>query len=217
MRHDLRFILVCSVLFLIGGALRLATGGLNLPWVSDGDRLSLATGGSETEQVPPEAAATVLDFYRAVDKGRYAEAFALALENRWSQSADGAYQVDGLTTEDQFVAALTGELGATGMELNIVSLEAADVALLPAAEQMPERHPELQTLKHLPAGMRAERVYRVYIKGTLLGRCSRWDWDKHVLVARLKGDGWRVLLPGVKAPHQPHNEEWFLDRSPQAH
>ena len=32
MRHDLRFILVCSALFLIGGALRLATGGLNLPW-----------------------------------------------------------------------------------------------------------------------------------------------------------------------------------------
>jgi hypothetical protein len=216
MRRDLRFILVCSVLFLIGGALRLVTGGLNLPWSSAGASLSLAASaaGTGAEQVPPEVAATVLDFYRAVDKGRYAEAFALALEDRWSESADGAYQVDGLVSEDQFVTALTDELGANGMELNIISIQAVDQVALSPAEQMPERHPELGTLKFLPAPTRVERVYRVYVKGTLLGRCSRWDWDKHVLVAQFKGQGWRVLLPGVKGPHQPHNEEWFLDRNP---
>ena len=216
MRHDLRFILVCSALFLIGGALRLATGGLNLPWISAGASLSSTAlaAGTEAEQVPPEVAATVLDFYRAVDKGRYAEAFALALENRWSESADGGYQVDGLASEDQFVTALTDELGANGMELNIISIEAVDQVVLPPAEQMPEKHPELGTLQFLPAGTRIEHIYRAYVKGTLLGRCSRWDWDKHVLVVQLKGQGWRVLLPGVKGPHQPHNEEWFLDRNP---
>ena len=216
MRHDLRFILVCSAFFLIGSALRLATGGLNLPWISAGaSRSSTAVAaGTEAEQVPPEVATTVLDFYRAVDKGRYAEAFALALENRWSESADGGYQVDGLASEDQFVTALTDELGANGMELNLISIEAVDQVFLPPAEQMPEKHPELRTLKFLPAGTRAGRVYQVYVKGTLLGRCSRWDWDKHVLVAQLRGDGLRILLPGVKGPRQPHNEEWFLDRNP---
>ena len=38
------------------------------------------------------------------------------------------------------------------MELNIISIEAVDQVLLPPAEQMPEKHPELGTLKFLPAG-----------------------------------------------------------------
>ena len=216
MRHDGRFILVCIALFLVGGGLRLATGGLSLPWAAVAAGFPGAASTGRSEQVPSEAGTIVLDFYRAVDKGRYADAYALALENRWSQAAGDASEAVGLTAEDQFVNSLTDELGANGMSLNIISIDMFDMAPLPSVEQKPEVYPELRTLRFLPAGTRVASVYRVHVGGTLLGRCSRWDWSKQVLVAQLKGKGWRVLLPGVKGRYQPHYEEWFLDRAPQA-
>lgn len=215
MRQNASFILVCVVLFVIGAGLRLASGGLRIPSFSGQLGLSLPASLAESELVPVQVGNTVLDFYNAVDKGRYAEAYALTLETHWSQTADGVSQVDGLTTEDQFVSSLTDELGANGMSLNIIAIQTLDQIPLPLVERNPEVYPELLALESLPAGARVEQVYRVLVGGTLLGRCSRWDWSKHVLIAKVKGDGLRVLLPGVKGPYQPHHEEWFLDRTMQ--
>ena len=163
--------------------------------------------------MPVEGSNAVLDFYNAVDKGRYADAYGLTLENHWSQAGSDVSEVDGLTTEDQFVSSLTDELGANGMSLNIIAIQTLDQTPLPRAERNPEVYPELLALESLPAGARVEQVYRVHVGGTLLGRCSRWDWSKQILIAKVKGDRWRVLLPGVKGPYQPHYEEWFLDRT----
>jgi hypothetical protein len=212
MRGNLRFILACMVLFLAGGLLRWTTGNMVLPWGT-----AAAAGlpnAADAARVPPEVAATALQFYHAIDKGRYADAYALALENQWDQNSNGTPQVTGLTSETQFVSALSNELGDNGESLNIISLDALETAVLSPAEQSVERYPELAVLQNLPSGTQVERVYEVRLGGTLLGRCSRWDFAKHVRVAQLKGQtGFRLLLPGVKAPHQPHNEEWFLDRS----
>jgi len=175
--------------------------------------LSLPFSSVESESMPVEGSNAVLDFYNAVDKGRYADAYDLTLENHWSQAGGDVSEVDGLTTEDQFVSSLTDELGANGMSLNIIAIQTLDQTPLPRAERNPEVYPELSVLESLPAGARVEQVYRVHVGGTLLGRCSRWDWSKHILIAKVKGDGWRVLLPGVKGPYQPHYEEWFLDRT----
>ena len=213
MRHDTRFVLVCAILFLIGGGLRLTAGGSIPPSTATALELPSATPARGPEPVPPEVSATVLDFYNAVDKGRYAEAYALALENHWSQAADGAAQVDGLATEDKFVSLLTDELGANGMSLNIIAIEPLDQALFTPAETDAEKYPELRILDFLPSGAGVTHLYQVHMGGTLLGRCSRWDWSKHVLVAQLDDAGWRVLLPGMKGPYKPHYEEWFLDRT----
>jgi hypothetical protein len=212
MRGNFRFILACLVLFLAGGLLRWATGNMVLPWgTAAAAGLPAASGAA---LVPPEVAETALQFYHAVDKGRYVDAYALALENQWAQNSGGTAQVTGLTSEAQFVNALTNELGDNGESLNIISLDALETDVLPPAEQSVERYPELAALQNLPAGAQVERVYEVRLGGTLLGRCSRWDFAKHVRVAELNGQaGFRLLLPGVKAPNQPHNEEWFLDRS----
>lgn len=211
MRDNTRFVLISVVLFLVGGWLRVASGGLSLPSFNFGAGLSLPFASSQA--VPAEVGATVLDFYAAVDKGRYADAYAVALENHWSPGADGAPEAIGLATEEEFVDSLAKELGANGMGLNIIAIQALEEVRLSAEERIPELYPELLTLESLPAGQRIKHVYRVHVAGTLLGRCSRWDWSKHLLVAELQGDGWRVLLPGVQAPYQPHYEEWFLDRS----
>ncbi len=211
MRDNARFVLISAVLFLIGGWLRVASGGLSLPSFNLGTGLTLPFVSSR--QVPAEVGATVLDFYAAVDKGRYADAYAVALENHWSPGADGAPQVIGLATEEEFVDSLAKELGANGMGLNIIAIQALEEVRLSAEEKVPELYPELLTLESLPAGQRVKHVYRVHLAGTLLGRCSRWDWSKHILVAEVQGYGWRVLLPGVQVPYQPHYEEWFLDRA----
>jgi hypothetical protein len=211
MRGNTRFVLISAVLFLVGGWLRVASGGLSLPSFNFGTGLTPPFVSSRP--APVEVGATVLDFYAAVDKGRYADAYAMALENRWSPGADGAPEVAGLATEAEFVDSLARELGANGMGLNIIAIQALEEVRLSAEEKAPEFYPELLTLESLPAGQRVKHVYRVHVAGTLLGRCSRWDWSKHILVAEVQGGGWRVLLPGVQAPYQPHYEEWFLDRS----
>ncbi len=216
MQKNTRFVLVCIVLFAIGAGLRLTAPDPISPAPVAAMDLQPAAAPATAEPVPLDVSATVLNFYHAVDKGDYASAYALALENHWSPAEDGTLRVDALATQDEFVSMLADELGANGMSLNIIAIEAQDEAFfIPTAQDM-EDLAELQTLEFLPTGAPVTELYRVRLAGTLLGRCSRWDWSKHVLVAEVEGEGWRVLLPGMKGPFKPHHEEWFLDRTPQA-
>jgi hypothetical protein len=205
-KSNLRFVVVCAILFLAGSALRVAAGVVTLPWSQASP--AAAPGARVNRALPAEAVELVLSFYEAVDKGRYAEAYGASLENHW-QTAD-TVQVDRLTQEDEFVAALSDELGANGMSLNIVALQALTHTVVLRQELDPARYPELSTLDLLPAGNQVRQLGQVELAGTLLGRCSRWDWTRDVLVAELPGQGWRVLLPGVRKAHGLHNVDWFL-------
>ncbi len=207
MKRNFRFWVISVVLFLVGGGLRFSAGAASLPWLPSRDQ-----GKSQdtviTRELPPEAVQQVLDFYRAVDKGRYVEAFQISLENHWQVGETPT--VDRLTHEDEFVAALDKELGAKGMGLNIVAIQPVTQTVVLRSEIDSAVYPELAVLDVLPAGAKAAELGRVQLTGTLLGRCSRWNWERDVLVVNLPGQGWRVLLPGVRKAFRPHNADWFL-------
>ena len=77
---DLRFILICLLLFMVGGLLRIQSGWIALPQPVEASSIF-------SPELSPEMSAelqqTVLDFYNLVDKGRYDEAHQLSLENKW--------------------------------------------------------------------------------------------------------------------------------------
>ena len=209
---DLRFILICLLLFMVGGLFRIQSGWIVLP-----QRVEASSVLSQ--ELSPEALVelqqTVLDFYNLVDKGRYEQAHQLSFENKWLKSAEGTYVPTGLISKDEFVDVLSNEIGGNGMGLNIISLEVLGQSPLAPELWTSVNHPELQTLNSLPEEVQVQGVYEVEVGGVLLGRCSRWDWHDKVLVAKLSGEyGWRLLLPGSPEPTSPHHEEWFLDRDP---
>lgn len=211
--RDVRFGLICLVLFGLGGLLRIQSGWLALPQPAEASSLALNQELDETALV--ELNRTVLDFYHLVDKGNYAAAYQLGFENKWLKSAEKSYAPNGLTSQDEFIDILSNEIGSNGMGLNIISIEILGQTPLPPTDWSAPNRPELQTLKALAPESQVEAVFEVEVGGVLLGRCSRWDWRDSVLVAKLSGEqGWRLLLPGSPEPSSPHHEEWFLDRDP---
>lgn len=209
---DLRFILICLLLFVVGGLLRIQSGWIVWPQ-------QVEASPKSNQELSPEALVelqrAVLDFYNLVDKGRYTEAYQLSFENRWVKSENGTYSTTGLITQDEFVDVLSNEIGGNGMGLNIINIEVVGQSPLAADQWMSAARPELQILKSLPDDVQVQGIYEVEVGGVLLGRCSRWDWHDKVLVAKLSGaNGWRLLLPGSLESTSPHHEEWFLDRDP---
>ncbi len=212
-KQDLRFSLICLVLFCLGGLLRIQSGWL--AWPQQVSASSLALDQELNEAALAELHQTVLDFYHLVDKGSYAAAYQLSYENKWLKSAEKSYTPNGLTSQDEFIDVLSNEIGSNGMGLNIISIQVQGQRPLPPEEWSVPNRPELQTLKALPSESQVQAVFEVEVGGVLLGRCSRWDWRNKVLVAKLSGEqGWRLLLPGSLEPSSPHHEEWFLDRDP---
>lgn len=207
MRRDTRFWAICLAVFVLGAGLRVGAGATGLPWSPARARGQPEVTAANRE-LPAEAAQQVLEFYRAVDKGRYADAYALALENHWQKGE--TLQVDRLVQEDEFVSALENELGANGMALNIIAIQAVTQTLVSRQELDAARYPELKALDVLPGRTEAVQLGRVQLAGTLLGRCSRWDWTRDILVAELPDLGWRLLLPGVRKAHGLHSPDWFL-------
>lgn len=209
---DLRFVLICLLLFMFGGLLRIQAGWITLPQQVEA---SSTFSRELTPEMSAELEQTVLKFYTMVDKGRYDEAYQFIFENKWQKLEDGAYAPNGLIGQDEFREVLSNEIGGNGMGLNIISIEVRGQSPLPPDRWTAREYPELQTLKSLPDDIQVQGVYEVEVGGVLLGRCSRWDWQDKVLVARLSGEkGWRLLLPGSPEPSSPHHEEWFLDRDP---
>ena len=209
---DLRFVLICLLLFMVGGLLRIQSGWIALPH-------PVEASSTFSPELSPEMSAelqqTVLDFYSLVDKGRYDEAYQLSLENKWLKLEEGIYTTNGLIGQDEFEEVLSNEIGGNGMGLNIISIEVTGQSPLAPDRWASGEYPELRTLDSLPDGIQVQGIYELEVGGVLLGRCSRWDWQDKVLVARLSGEnGWRLLLPGSPEPTSPHHEEWFLDRDP---
>lgn len=211
--RDLRFVLICLVLFALGGLLRIQTGWIVLAWPVEAS--NLPSSQELSEEALLELKQVVLDFYQLVDKGNYAEAYQLSFENKWLKMESGVYKPNELTSQEEFIDTLSNEIGGNGMGLNIISIEVVGQAPLPPSQWLSPDRPELYTLEMLPAETRVQGIYEVEVGGALLGRCSRWDWYDKVLVARLQGENrWRLLLPGSPEPTSPHHEEWFLDRNP---
>lgn len=209
---DLRFIVICLMLFLVGGLLRLQAGWSPRLW-------SAAAGSVSVEELSDEQLAelneTVLKFYKSIDTGNYEEAYQLAFENKWQKSEGEEYALVGLTSEEEFVSRLTAEIGNNGMRLNIIGIEVLGQSPLPPEHWTPEERPELYALQHLPSEAWVGSVYEVEVGGVLLERCSRWNWFDKVLVAHTQDNGeWKLLLPGGLDPNRPHHIEWFRDGYP---
>lgn len=208
--HDLRFGLVCLVLIVVGGWIRLSAG-----WQPFGLGAEVHAGAGEAS--PADLSASVLRFYELIDDGHYAAAYQLVLENRWQVSSTGDYSVEGLMSEAEFVATLNREMGSQGLGQNIIKIAVTAVSPYTLTAGIPPDRPELWTLSFLPGSVQVEEVRQVRVAGALLGRCSQWDWDERLLAARVR-DGttsqWRLLLPGLLDDRFPHYQEWFMDRNP---
>lgn len=210
--NDLRFWLVCLTLLALGGLLRIQSGWIVLPQAAAAKNLDVSAELSAGAQAQLQQ--TVLNFYQAIDKGRYAEAAQLSFETEWQKLADKkSYTPIGLTSPEKFSQALSDEIGSNGMGLNIISIEVRGQTPLPVEQWAAPNRPELLTLLAIPPEPAISGIYEVEVGGVLLGRCSRWDWDDKVLVAHV-GDQWKLLLPGSPDAISPHHEEWFLDRNP---
>lgn len=209
MRRDARFWGICALIFLLGSGLRFAAGSAVWPWLPERGQ-SHTVASVLNRDLPAEATQLALNFYQAVDKGRYADAYATALENHWQ--AGDAPLVDRLTEAEEFVTALQDELGENGMGLNIIAIQAVTHTVVLREELDPVRYPELEALAFLPAGLKLKQIGRIELAGVLLGRCSRWDWSRDALVAQFSDEKWRLLLPGVHEAHGLHSADWFLPR-----
>ncbi|MFN8455189.1 MAG: hypothetical protein U0401_11070 [Anaerolineae bacterium] len=207
---NLRFMLICLTLFAVGALLRIQSGWMVLPQAAAAQNLAISAELSAESQA--QLRAIVLNFYHAVDKGRYTEAADLSFETRWQKLADKSYTPIGLTSPDEFSQLLSDEIGSNGGGLNIISIEVRRETPVPAEQWSAAKRPELMTLHFLPPDAPLTGIYEIEVGGVLLGRCSRWDWDDKVLVAHI-GDQWRLLLPGSPDIISPHHEEWFLDRN----
>lgn len=159
---------------------------------------------------------TVRKFYEAADRGLYKEAYQLALENKWQAKAPDTYALAGLTSQDEFVHALTEQWGDNGVDLTINEMDLLSASPLGTNRPLPSEWPELYTLADLPADTLVEDIYEVQIHGSLMERCSLWQWDKRLLVAKLTPGEWKVLLPGIPDNRISHIQVWFLDKNPFA-
>ncbi len=209
-RFVIRFWLMSVVLVALGGLLRLGAGWQPLSWLA---RVGAPTEAGASVSRGADLVDTVLSFYRLIDDGKYREAYWLSLENKWEKGSDGQLRVIGLVSEEEFVDRLLAEMGVNGLGQNIIKIGVLTQSLLPPGEWTATRWPELHTLAFLDDTVQVQDVYQVQVVGALLGRCSQWDWVKHLLVARLGGaQRWKILLPGSGDTSQPHYQDWFIDR-----
>jgi len=216
--HNVRFIIICLALFLGGGFLRSQSGGLTLP--RPVETLTPPAAGEpleQQEQLPPGLRETVSNFYEWIDRGYYKEAHQISLENKWLERGPDTYVRGGLTSQDEFVNALNQEWRVNGTDLNVVTLDVLRADRLLPERRTPSERPELYTLNDLPPGIQAEDIYEVTVAGLVIERCSTWEWDKKLLVAKLGGTGgWKILLPGIPDARFLRAEVWFLDKNPFA-
>ena len=216
--HNVRFIIICLALFLGGGFLRSQSGWLTLP--RQVETLAPPAAGEpleQQEQLPPGLRETVFNFYEWIDRGHYKEAHQISLENKWLERGPDTYVRVGLTSQDEFVDALNREWRVNGTDLSVVTMDLLTADRLLPERRTPSERPELYTLNDLPPGIQAEDIYEVKVAGLVIERCSTWEWDKKLLVAKLGGTGgWKILLPGIPDARFLRAEVWFLDKNPFA-
>ena len=200
------FPLTCVVVFALGGLLRLQ------PW-----RPAPEVKPTEAVEVvswvalPPGLGETIFLFYDKVDRGQYGEAYDLSLEVRWEALPDGSYRNVGLTPRQEFVDALTAELGQNGVNLNIVAKQILAATPLPLDSTAMADRPELTTLAYLSAGQRPTSLYEVDVTGVLGDVCTPLRFDRRLTVAEFAKGKWKLLLPGGSRPGNARKDEWFTN------
>ncbi len=212
MNGNMRFILICLALFGVGGFLRYRSGWLTLPRPTETPVPSATT--EPQEQLSLGLRETVFNFYEWIDRGYYKEAYQISLENKWLERGPDTYVRAGLTSQDEFISALNWEWRVNGTDLTIVAIDLLGVSQLEPDHRMPLQRQELYTLDSLPAGTQVEDIYQVEVGGLVIERCSTWEWDQKVSVAKLSTGEWKVLLPGIPGAHSSRVEAWFLGKDP---
>jgi hypothetical protein len=163
---------------------------------------------TQTQALPaggPQRA--VVQFYRAVIRGRYDQAFAVSAEARWRPGRGGQPELAGVQNRHAFVAALNDEIGEGGMRVG--------VARFAVGEPMAPHRNDLmlsQVVRALSARTAVGRRVVVPVSGRLVGMCEISGFRHRAVVAQVNGR-WTVLLPGQRHPNEPHFEQWFLDRN----
>ena len=193
---------LCAVVLLIGVAFRALSGHHIL-------LTSLVYAPPERIHYPgsrtPED--TVTSFYLSIDKGDYETAFELVLEAKWTEEAasyrDAVVIEDavffGWTGKQEFLNRLNYEIGpgGSGIKLNSVHAELAEaIDFDPYARAFDVK------------GLRS--AFKVHARGSMLGACSIFSWQKELTVLQL-GRKYRVFLDGGKDENSLYYQSWFAD------
>ena len=160
-------------------------------------------------QAPPGSASpedAVRSFYLLLDQGRYAEAWSLAREPDYTGTGNALYRSEvaagprpGWTSRNAFVARLRDELGSGGEWLRLTEVQAEVLGDAEARDLLAAGGAQT------PPGAVVVRA-----RGTLLGACTIFSWQKTLPVSR-EGGRYRLLLPGTKPADSLFYQEWFAD------
>ncbi len=213
--HKLRFALASVAVLVIGCLLRLE------PWQAGAGPAAQTSvtatpvaAGETASSMPANLVLTILGFYDKVDRGLYAEAYEVSLENKWELQPDGSYKHAGLVSKQEFVDTLTGEFGANGVSIRLDSIQFEGATPLPLPDAPTTNPPEYAVLGHLPDGLKLTSLYAVQMHGSLGDSCTPLPWWKKVIVAGTSDGQFKVLLPGGPRPGSIHKNEWFSDKDP---
>ena len=201
----------CLLVFVLGAVLRLQ------PWRVTPDAEPGGTRpGSIQVKLPAGLGDVVYDFYQRLDRGQYGEVYDMSLENAWAPQADGAYTNMGLTPRQEFIDALTAEMGPNGGQITVPATQVLAVKPITPSQKPLSEQPEQAILNRLPAGLRLKTLYEVDVTGMVGDVCTPARFDKRLIVADFGGGQWQVLLPGGPRPDSKRKDEWFTNGNPFA-
>jgi len=209
--RQLVFPVACVLALALGGVLRLQ------PWRPAPEAAPDGTDSVAAQvKLPPGLGDVVFDFYERLDRGQYGEVYDMSLENKWELQGDGVYVNTGLIPRQEFIDALTAEMGPNGGHITIPATQVlAARPSTPGGKPLREQ-PEQAILNHLPAGLHLETWYEVDVTGMIGDVCTPARFDKRLIVADLGGGQWKVLLPGGPRPDSTRKDEWFTNGDPFA-
>ncbi len=144
-------------------------------------------------------------------RGAYDEAYKFSLENKWTLQSDGAYTHAELTPLQEWMDALTIEMGQNGGLITVPATEILAYRVISPTGKALAEQPELAILNHLPAGLQVQALYEANVSGWVGDICTPARFDKRLILADFGGGQWRVLLPGGPRPEGKRKPEWFTN------
>ena len=209
--RKLIFPMACLLVFVLGCVLRLQ------PWRVTPDA---EQGGTLSDSIqvklPAGLGDAIYDFYQRLDRGQYGEVYDMSLENQWALQGDGVYANMGLTPRQEFIDALTAEMGPNGGQITVPATQVLAVKPITPGQKPLSEQPEQAILGHLPAGLGLRALYEVDVTGMVGDVCTPARFDKRLIMADLGGGQWKVLLPGGPRPDSTRKDEWFTNANPFA-
>ncbi len=208
---NLTFPVACVVVFAFGCVLRLQ------PWrVTPAAVQAETLPGAIQVKLPAGLGDVVFDFYDRLDRGQYGEVYDMSLENQWALQGNGAYVNMGLTPRQEFIDALTAEMGPNGGLIMVPATQVLAARPSTPGQKPLSEQPEQAILDHLPAGLHLETWYEVDVTGMVGDVCTAARFDKRLIVADFGGGQWKVLLPGGPRPDSKRKDAWFTNGNPFA-